>query len=862
MTLPNRANYSPHATGTATATAAHNNDPVQAIHPTPPPSSSSSSAEATTDAVQQQQQAYFGSMPPMFDNSNPYSNPMLSASHHPHSHPHHPQHVGFGYHHEAAMFNPMVAQGYHTQGMMLPGPTMPPNSAGTNAAVYSYNAQQSFIPPSSPALSAAAGSTQTAAAGQQGSRKRSSSSSGTRRRSSSTAASRRRTAGGGGSSASRRSRKGSVPESAAALPFTIDEIRTIGSREWQQMTDTFSEHIVQKRQRLQAVRVGRKRAFDEISQEAISSSSSSSSVDDQYAPMDEPFVASKRAAKGKERMPESTAAAGSSSVLRTPSILDQCSALMHVYVDIKPFVINMMDPSSTFWMENLKRRKLIDSTAEAPSSPPLTRSNGRNRRQKPKPVSPTDEKPESFIDTLEVETLFDRIIGDARFMAQHSLALSNSGDLKMSHQFDKYIAKNHEALVQQMIKSRSLRNNADATTEGPLGNDEHSTDMVDIKAMKQFVSEHGATAIMSRLITGLIENLRLRTEGVTYGRSRPRDLSLIDCLYSDDVLQRQQQRKRQEEQSGDSQSRVKNVSIMDMTPEEALSTFFTEESFDESTQSDKETFLEQFSALQQLFREELLLLERSRDEMKAQYKKILDEHQAIRAVTRYERERYEEKVDNKFDDLARRLRQKFTSRAFTLQNALLSRTKKRGNLPRHATNILRSFLFSHFLNPYPTEDEKHSLSLQTGLTITQINNWFINARVRIWRPMLDSLEKSVAKGNDNTANGSSKKKGAGRKSESKNEDHDDMGIAANHLSQMQQQQQQQTIQNQVGHHPSESMVYGLSHQQLQTMWNSFDPSHTDETQQLPQSQPSPHSKGSLPNWINSNAHLSKNSNSK
>lgn len=34
--------------------------------------------------------------------------------------------------------------------------------------------------------------------------------------------------------------------------------------------------------------------------------------------------------------------------------------------------------------------------------------------------------------------------------------------------------------------------------------------------------------------------------------------------------------------------------------------------------------------------------------------------------------------------------------------------------------------------PYPSEDEKKSLEEQTGLTATQINNWFINQRKRHW----------------------------------------------------------------------------------------------------------------------------------
>ncbi|KAL4712236.1 hypothetical protein ACJJTC_011097, partial [Scirpophaga incertulas] len=62
---------------------------------------------------------------------------------------------------------------------------------------------------------------------------------------------------------------------------------------------------------------------------------------------------------------------------------------------------------------------------------------------------------------------------------------------------------------------------------------------------------------------------------------------------------------------------------------------------------------------------------------------------------------------------------------------------KRGVLPRHATQVMRAWLFQHLVHPYPTEEEKRTLAAQTRLTLLQVNNWFINARRRILQPMLD-----------------------------------------------------------------------------------------------------------------------------
>jgi len=92
------------------------------------------------------------------------------------------------------------------------------------------------------------------------------------------------------------------------------------------------------------------------------------------------------------------------------------------------------------------------------------------------------------------------------------------------------------------------------------------------------------------------------------------------------------------------------------------------------------------------------------------------------------------------------------------------RKQKRGVLPKQATEILRSWLFSHIVHAYPTEDEKRQLASQTNLTLLQVNNWFINARRRILQPMLDASHSNDQSKDSKSSNKLTNKKAARNRS--------------------------------------------------------------------------------------------------
>uniref|UniRef100_A0A0D6QUC4 Homeobox domain-containing protein n=1 Tax=Araucaria cunninghamii TaxID=56994 RepID=A0A0D6QUC4_ARACU len=97
-------------------------------------------------------------------------------------------------------------------------------------------------------------------------------------------------------------------------------------------------------------------------------------------------------------------------------------------------------------------------------------------------------------------------------------------------------------------------------------------------------------------------------------------------------------------------------------------------------------------------------------------------------------------------------------------------------LPERAVTVLRAWLFEHFLHPYPSDADKHLLARQTGLSRSQVSNWFINARVRLWKPMVEEMYQEEAKEEEirdkdtNPNNGNSHEKGGASDSNKSSED--------------------------------------------------------------------------------------------
>lgn len=64
-------------------------------------------------------------------------------------------------------------------------------------------------------------------------------------------------------------------------------------------------------------------------------------------------------------------------------------------------------------------------------------------------------------------------------------------------------------------------------------------------------------------------------------------------------------------------------------------------------------------------------------------------------------------------------------------------------LPEKSVAVLKAWMFENFLRPYPKDCEKDMLAARSGLSRNQVSNWFINARVRLWKPMIEEMYEEL-----------------------------------------------------------------------------------------------------------------------
>ena len=102
----------------------------------------------------------------------------------------------------------------------------------------------------------------------------------------------------------------------------------------------------------------------------------------------------------------------------------------------------------------------------------------------------------------------------------------------------------------------------------------------------------------------------------------------------------------------------------------------------------------------------------------------------------------------------------------TIKGTLKGKRNRGMNLPRQSVRRLKEFLYDRFDNPYPSEAQKIKLSQDLGLETAQVNTWFINARMRLWKPVVEQIFSEMKERVESKLGGiKADKEGSGGKAE-------------------------------------------------------------------------------------------------
>ena len=121
---------------------------------------------------------------------------------------------------------------------------------------------------------------------------------------------------------------------------------------------------------------------------------------------------------------------------------------------------------------------------------------------------------------------------------------------------------------------------------------------------------------------------------------------------------------------------------------------------------------------------------------------LLREQSRTRPITAKEIDRMVQIINKKFTFIQIQLKQSTCEGIMILKSRFLDARRKRRNFNKKSSDVLYEYFYANLANPYPSDEVKEELSRQAGITVSQVNNWFGNKRIRYKRNTLKAQEEA------------------------------------------------------------------------------------------------------------------------
>ena len=121
---------------------------------------------------------------------------------------------------------------------------------------------------------------------------------------------------------------------------------------------------------------------------------------------------------------------------------------------------------------------------------------------------------------------------------------------------------------------------------------------------------------------------------------------------------------------------------------------------------------------------------------------LLREQSRTRPITAKEIDCMIQIINKKFTFIQIQLKQSTCEGIMILKSRFLDARRKRRNFNKKSSDVLYEYFYANLTNPYPSDEVKEELGRQAGITVSQVNNWFGNKRIRYKRNTLKAQEEA------------------------------------------------------------------------------------------------------------------------
>nr|CAD2181795.1 unnamed protein product [Meloidogyne enterolobii] len=147
------------------------------------------------------------------------------------------------------------------------------------------------------------------------------------------------------------------------------------------------------------------------------------------------------------------------------------------------------------------------------------------------------------------------------------------------------------------------------------------------------------------------------------------------------------------------------------------------------SQADEE-YLRDKQQLSDQFHKTMMQIEGRAVEVSPIIQSLLQKHRMVRPVAPYDMQAMIWNCNKKFTNLRIEVKMQTCQAIKVLHEKLANHPRKRRNFSKEVVQILNEYYLEHISDPYPSDNDKNELARKTGITVSQVNNWFGNKRIR------------------------------------------------------------------------------------------------------------------------------------